>query len=49
MDELLYARGFIDRSLPFADLKRRARINDRAQAANDAPDFSEQIRSHLVD
>jgi hypothetical protein len=47
-DELLYERGVLDRSVPFAQLKRRACINNRAQAANDAPDFSERIRTHLV-
>jgi hypothetical protein len=47
-DELLYERGVLDRSVPFAELKRRAYINARARAANDAPDFSERIRTHLV-
>jgi hypothetical protein len=45
MDELLYARGFIDGSLPLAELKARSHINARAQAANDASDFSELIRT----
>jgi hypothetical protein len=44
-DELLYARGVLDRSLPFAELKRHAYINSRAHAADNAPDFSERIRS----
>ncbi len=43
-DEMLYELGVIDRSLPFADLKRRAHINERAKAADHAPDFSERIR-----
>ncbi|MEN9974656.1 MAG: hypothetical protein RLZZ282_662 [Verrucomicrobiota bacterium] len=43
-DELLYERGALDRSLPFAELKQRAHINERAHAANDAPDFSQRIR-----
>lgn len=47
-DELLYERGVLDHSVPFAELKRRAYINGRAQAANDSPDFSERIRTHLV-
>ena len=46
-DELLYERGAIDRSLPFAELKRLAHVNQRAKAANDAADFSEQIRAGL--
>jgi hypothetical protein len=44
-DELLYERGVLDRSLPFAELKRRAYINSRAKAADNAPDFSERIRA----
>jgi len=44
-DELLYERGVLDRSLPFAELKRRAHINSRAKAADDSPDFSARIRS----
>ena len=47
-DQMLYARGTIDRcSLPFNDLKRRAHINERARAANEALDFSERIRQLL--
>ena len=45
--ELLYERGAIDRSLPFPELKRLAQVNVRAKAANDAADFSEQIRAGL--
>ena len=47
-DELLYERGVLDHSVPFAELKRRAYINARAQAADDAPDFSGRIRTHLA-
>lgn len=46
-DELLYERGTIDRSLPFAELKKISHINGRAKAANDAADFSEKIRAGL--
>ena len=46
-DELLYERGVLDQSVPFAELKRRAHINSRAQAADNLPDFSERIRSQL--
>ena len=46
-DELLYERGSLDRSLPFAELKQLSHINPRANAANDAPDFSERIREGL--
>jgi hypothetical protein len=47
-DELLYERGVLDRSMPFAELKRRAHINSRAKAADNAPDFSERIRSETA-
>ena len=44
IDELVYERGAIDTSLPFDELKRRSRVNERAEAAGDAPDFSRLIR-----
>lgn len=47
-DELLYERGVLDRTLPFAELKRRAHVNRRGKAADDAPDFSERIRSEAT-
>jgi hypothetical protein len=43
-DEMLCERGALDRSISFPELKSRAHINERAKAANDAPDFSRQIR-----
>ena len=43
-DEMLYERGVLNRSVPFSELKRRAHINERAKAANNAADFSRQIR-----
>lgn len=46
-DELLYARGFINRTLPFAELKARSLINPRAKAAGASPDFSALIRVGL--
>jgi hypothetical protein len=46
-DELLYERGAIDNSLPFADLKRLSHVNERAKAADDAADFSAKIRAGL--
>jgi Domain of unknown function (DUF4105) len=42
-----YAIGRLDTSLPFAELKRLSHINARAQAAGDAPDFSQRIRARL--
>jgi uncharacterized protein DUF4105 len=47
-DELLYQRHFIvTGGLPFSELKSRSRIDARARAANDAPDFSKLIREGL--
>ena len=47
LDELGYERGQIDTSLPFADLKARSDITERAKAADAAPDFSNRIREGL--
>jgi len=45
----LYAweRGALDTSLSFEKLKRRSRVNEAAQAADQAPDFSRRIREGL--
>jgi hypothetical protein len=43
--EYLYEQGKLDTSVPFAELTRRGHINARAQAADQAPDFSERIRA----
>src|SRR5262245_19039814 len=45
--EYAYERGRLDRSMPFAELQRRSRINEAAQAADRAPDFSRRIRAGL--
>jgi hypothetical protein len=47
IDDYLYASGRVDTSLPFGELRRRSLINQAAQAADDAPDFSERIRAGL--
>jgi len=47
LDELGYDLGALDRSLPFAVLKAKSHINDRAKAANDDPRFSVRIREGL--
>lgn len=47
LDELGYDNGALDRSLPFAVLKAKSHINDRAKAANDDPRFSVRIRDGL--
>jgi hypothetical protein len=47
IDGYLYDSGRIDTSLPYDELRRRSLINEPAQAAGDAPDFSERIRASL--
>jgi hypothetical protein len=47
IDGYLYDSGRIDTSLPFEELRRRSLINDAAQAADGAPDFSERIRASV--
>jgi hypothetical protein len=47
IDEMLYERGSIDTSLPFAELKKRSYINPRAKAADKDPAFSKLIRVGL--
>ncbi len=42
---LLYDLGRVDTRLPFEELRRRARVNDAAQAADTAADFSQRIRA----
>jgi hypothetical protein len=46
-DRGLYRAGLLDSTLPFAQLRQRALINQLAQAADDAPDFSWRIRTSL--
>jgi hypothetical protein len=45
--EYAYENGRLDRALPFPELQRRSHINARAQAADQAPDFSRRIRQGL--
>jgi hypothetical protein len=40
----MYDEGKLDTSLPFEELQKRSLINERAQAADKAEDFSERIR-----
>ena len=47
VDSYLYYSGRIDTTLPFEELRRRSLINETAQAADGAPDFSERIRASL--
>jgi hypothetical protein len=46
LDRALYARGRLDRSLPFEQLRRLAHINDIANAAPES-DFSSYLRGEL--
>ncbi|WP_198947355.1 DUF4105 domain-containing protein [Cellulosimicrobium sp. KWT-B] len=47
-DELLYERGLIAHDgLRFPELKERSRINQRARAADQDPDFSTRVREGL--
>lgn len=47
-DELLYDDGaLVTGGLPFAELKQRSLIDDRAKAADASPDFSQLIRVGL--
>ena len=41
IDSYLYSIGIVDTTLPFRELRRRSLINNAAQAADDAPDFSQ--------
>ena len=43
-DALAHQRGLIDTTLSLAEARTRFQINERAKAAIDRPDFSEQIR-----
>ncbi len=47
IDSYLYHSGRIDTTLPFEELRRRSQINAVAEAADNAPDFSERIRAAL--
>jgi hypothetical protein len=43
-DSLAYELGLLDNSVPFADLRRQARVNDLALRYKDDPHFSQRIR-----
>jgi hypothetical protein len=47
VDEMAYGNGALDQSLPFAELKARSLINERARAADKDPAFSKRIREGL--
>jgi hypothetical protein len=43
-DQLAYDLGLIDTSLPFEQVRERARITNAAYVARESPDFSKEIR-----
>jgi hypothetical protein len=45
IDSYLYLSGRVNTDLSFEELRRRSLINDVAQAADNAPDFSDRIRA----
>lgn len=47
IDGYLYQAGRLDSTLPFDELRRRAHINEPAQAADGRGDFPQLIRAHL--
>jgi hypothetical protein len=47
IDGYLYYSGRMNTTLPFDELRRRSLINETAQAADGAADFSERIRASL--
>ena len=47
IDGYLYYSGRIDTTMPFDELRRRSQINEAAQAADGAADFSDRIRAAL--
>jgi hypothetical protein len=47
LPDLLYERGSLDTSRPFAELKAMSRISERARALGDSEDFSARIREGL--
>jgi len=47
IDQLLYERGNLDRSLPFPELRARSLIVATAKAADRDPEFSRRIREGL--
>lgn len=47
VDELAYEVGALDQSLPFAELKARSLIDEKAKAADKDPQFSARIREGI--
>jgi hypothetical protein len=47
LDQLAYERGLVDTSLPFAELRERSDVTERARACGSRADFSRCIREGL--
>ena len=47
VDKRMYDQGLLDKTMAFDVLRKRAKINDRALAADKDLDFSKKIRTHL--
>jgi len=47
VDRRMYNLGLLDTTQPFDTLRQKAKINDRALAADTDMDFSEKIRTHI--
>ena len=47
LDRMLYERGRVDTSLPFAELRERSDVTERAKACGSRDDFSRCIREGL--
>jgi hypothetical protein len=45
--DYLYELGRVDTTKPFAELEKLSRVNERARAADRAPEFSRRIREGL--
>lgn len=47
IDSYLYAKGWLNNTIPFEELRSRSLINKAAQDADNSPDFSQKIRANL--
>lgn len=47
IDGYLYSAGWLNNTLPWEELRQHSNINQKAQAADDSPDFSQRIRAGL--
>ena len=47
IDEMLYEKKTVNTSMPFAELKKRSLINEKAKGMEKSPDFSQLIRVGL--